>query len=195
MAIKGGNPLFKVDTQETNEGFKLSMTFPNHEPIEVEFEMPSGTDQIVLRGAMFGIETKARNHLGAVKADQKTEELTFSRAQDLVTAWGEGAWNPGREESDGMPIGGITARAVARVLGKDVATIVAHVRGKFAHIADDKQRAKALKKGWDDLADMDKFAGAIKEIKAEQEAAREERRKARLAAKPQVKVDLLEGIA
>jgi len=179
MAIKGGNPLFKIDTIETDEGFIVRAAFPNFGTLEKEIIVPGGGDPLLVRGAMFGYETKARNHIGAVKAELRTEEAAYERGTALFASWDEGAWNPGREESDGMPIGGITAKAVARVLNKPVREIVDHVRGKLAHIEDDKQRAKAIKKAWDDFAKVEKFAHAMKAIKAEQEAAREERAKKR----------------
>lgn len=173
MAIKGGNPLFKVDVTPADDGFVLKVILPhNNEEIEQEITQ----DHPLYREfAMFGAETKTRNTIGAITdAAKRTPEGAYERAMAITQAFDEGKWNIGREAGDGAPSGGLVAQAVAKVLGKSVADVVAHIKGTVANIADDKARAKAMREAWDILeADAD-FEPTVAEL-------REASRKARLA--------------
>lgn len=172
MAIKGGNPLFKVEVNPTDAGFivRCSTALGNI------YERDVGPDDPLLMDyAMFGAETKFRNTIGAITdATKRTPEGADERALAIFTAHDDGKWNVGREAGEGAPSGGIVAQAVAKVIGKTVAEVVAHVKGQVAHLEDEKVRAKALREAWDVLEADPEIGPTVNEI-------RESNRKARLA--------------
>jgi hypothetical protein len=177
MAIAGGNPLFKVDVKlvEGNPAaFVGVVELPQSgEVIEQEFD---ADHPLYAAFARFGWETKTRNTIGAVKASERTPESAKARAEAITSAYEEGKWNVGRGEGEAEPGGGIVARAIAQVLGKDVATVVNHFKAQVAHIEDEKKRAAALRDAWDTMEADPDFAPTVKSLR---DAARE----ARLAKK------------
>jgi len=175
MAIKGGNSLFKVEVTGDKSAIIAKVTFQDGEAIEREYPLGLNgeADPLALDCAMFGLETKVRNTIGAVKAELRTLEGAKERAKDLFAAHDEAEWNVGRSaDGEAAPTGGIVARAVAEVLGRDLATVVAHVRSQFASIEDDKERAKATRAGWAALEVDPKFAPTVERLRAEAKALR-----------------------
>ena len=183
MAIKGGNPLFTVETEATDTGFMGKVFLPHlGETLEQEIT----PDHPLFRDfAMFGYETKVRNTIGAVTdMTKRTPEGAAERANGILDAIENGQWNTKRGEGEAAPSGGVVAQAVAQVLtaaGKPrtAAEVAAHIKAQFASIEDKKAKAAAIRGAWDTLEAREDIAPVVAKLRAEANAAR----LARIAAK------------
>lgn len=169
MAIKGGNPLFKVETKTNGSelGFIGTVILPTTgETITQEFDE---SHPLYRDFAMFGYETKTRNTIGAITDPEKrTPEGAQERALAITAAYDEGEWNIGRGDGEGAPSGGYAARAVAEVLGKEVSAVVEHIQGQYAEIREDKKKfASAMRAAWESLALDPRFAPVVARLKEE----------------------------
>lgn len=188
MTIKGGNPLFTVEVNPGANGamFDIKTTIGGK-----AFTREVSTDDPLLADyAMLGAKTKFQNTFGALPADKKSVETILPRVEELYARHDAGEWNLEREEGDGAPSGGLVARAVAEVRGKSVADVVAHIRGLFASIEDEKKRAAAVRKAWSGLEVDEEFKPTVDRLREEDKA----KRLARVKVDPQANKSLLAGL-
>ena len=180
MAIKGGNPLFTVEPTKTDDGFLGVVTLQSGKTIEQDF----GREHPLYDAfAMFGWETKTRNTIGAITDPAKrTPEGAEERAEAITSAYDEGKWNVGRGEGDGVPGGGIVARALSEVITanaasnggtpKTAAQVAEHIKAQFASIEDKKTKAAAIRGAWEVLEARPDVAPVVARLRAEAAAAR-----------------------
>ncbi len=189
MAIKGGNPLFKVETLN-GAGDVICSVRTTYQDGTIMVRDISRDDPLLVDYVMFGAETKFRNTIGAVSEANRTPEGAKERGGELYAAHDAGEWNIGREAGDGAPSGGLVARAVAEVLGKDVGTVVAHIRGQFSSIEDEKKRVAAVRKAWSGLEGDEQFKPTVERLRAEDKA----RRDAKVKVDAKANAHLLAGL-